>query len=139
MKNILSLAFFLTISSLGLSQTNDWQLYSSVDGVDIFTKLTDCDAKNIPSQKAYLLKVVNKTEKEVLVEWDKAIWYNDDLLTTSSDGENHYSVLVKENSNNEGTCDQPHGPYYIFKDFILYQSETKLTKFELQNIKVDAK
>jgi len=126
---------FLTASSFG--QDSDWKLYSVVDGIEIYTIESDCYATNIPDQKAVIIKVVNTTNNDLTVEWDKAIWYNDQLATeNTADEENHYLVKVKKNSSKEGSCEIPRGPFYIYKDFITYKTETKLTKFELQNIKV---
>ena len=98
---------------------------------------SDCYAKNIPDQKAIIIKVVNTTSDKIKIEWDRAIWYNDKLVTDNvSDNENHIVVEVDKNATQEGDCEVPRGPFYIYKDFITYDTDTKLTKFELQNIKV---
>lgn len=134
MKSFLILvAFTFTLSVY--SQDLDWQLYTTVNGVEIYTAESDCHATNIPAQKAIIVKVVNTTGQNIIVEWDKAIWYNDELVTNYiANGENHYRVEVAKNSKQEGSCDVPFGPFYIYKDFIDLRSNTKLTKFELQNI-----
>jgi hypothetical protein len=128
-------AFLFTISSFG--QDANWKLYSSIDGIEIYTTDSDCYAANIPDQKAIIIKVVNTTNDDLTVEWDKYIWYNDKLVTDNvSDNENHFTIDVKKNSSQEGSCDIPRGPFYIYKDFITYKTDTKLSKFELQNITV---
>lgn len=137
MKNVLVLltAFFLV--NTAFSQDSKWELYSTVDGVQIYTMHSDCYPTNIPDQKAILVKVVNTTDKVVAVEWDKAVWYNDKLSKANqTDDENHYSVEVAKNGTIEGSCEVPRGALYIYEDFITYKTDTKLTKFELQNIKV---
>lgn len=97
----------------------------------------DCYASNIPDQKAIIIKIENTTDESLQLEWDRAIWYNDKLVTDNvKDGENHMIVRVNGNSSVEGSCDTPRGPLYLYKDFITYQTDTKLTKFELQNIQV---
>lgn len=137
MKVYLGLISALILSSAGYSQESDWQLYATVDGVEIYTTESDCQAKNIPAQKAIIVKVVNTSGSDIKIEWDRAIWYNDKLVTDNvSDGENHMSVEVKKNSTNEGNCETPYGALYLYKDFITYETDTKLTNFELQNIKV---
>ena len=119
------------------AQETDWTLYSSVDGVEIYTTESDCYAKNIPDQKAIIIKLVNTTGQDLKVEWDRAIWYNDKLVTQNvADGENHMTVKVDANSVKEGSCEIPRGALYLYKDFITYDTDTKLTRFELQNIKV---
>ncbi|MBD3637482.1 MAG: hypothetical protein HUJ25_09030 [Crocinitomicaceae bacterium] len=128
-------AFLLSLSTLG--QETEWQLYASVDGVDIYTKETDCNARNIPAQKAIIIKIVNTTDENLIVEWDRAIWYNGELVTENiSDDENHIIVEIDKNSTQEGTCEVPRGALYLYKDFITYDTDTKLTNFELQNLTI---
>lgn len=137
MKSVFSLICLSLITSMSFGQEGEWTLYSTVDGVEIYTTEADCFAKNIPDQKAIIVKVVNTTAQDITIEWDKAIWYNDEPVKTNiTDDEMHYTVNVKQNSTQEGTCDTPYGPFYIYQDFITYKTETKLTKFELQNVKV---
>ncbi|MCB9222934.1 MAG: hypothetical protein R2780_13785 [Crocinitomicaceae bacterium] len=137
MKSFLGLLFAFSLTTAAVAQGTDWELYSTVDGVEIYTKESDCYAKNIPAQKAVIIKVVNTTNSKVKVEWDQVIWYNDKQVTKHvEEGENHFSVEVEKNDSQEGTCDTPYGPYYIYKDFITYDTDVKLSKFELQNIKI---
>lgn len=137
MKSVFALICLSLITSMSFGQEGEWTLYSTVDGVEVYTMEADCFATNIPNQKAVIVKVVNTTAQDITVEWDKAIWYNDEPVNANStDDEMHYTVNVKQNSTQEGSCDTPRGPFYIYKDFITYQTETKLTKFELQNITV---
>ena len=137
MKNVLVTLCFLTLGFLSNAQEGQWQLYASVDGVDIYTMESDCYPTNIPDQKGIIIKVVNNNNSSVKVEWDKVLWYNDELATNNqTDDENHYTVEIEKNSSREGDCEVPRGAFYIFSDFITFKSETKLTRFELQNIKV---
>jgi hypothetical protein len=136
MKRILVIFAFIITNSV-IAQVTDWKLYSAVDGVEIYTIETDCFAKNIPDQKAVIIKVVNTTNEDKTVEWDKVLWYNGEKITHDvGDDENHYSVTITKNATQEGSCDTPYGPFYIYKDFITYDAKSKLTKFELENIKV---
>ncbi|UKN01758.1 hypothetical protein K6119_18700 [Paracrocinitomix mangrovi] len=137
MKSLLGLTLLLTLSFASLAQESKWEKYTTIDGVEIYTMESDCYAKNIPAQKAILIKVVNTTNQKLKIEWDRAIWYNDKLVTeNSTDGENHMVIEIDKNSSQEGSCDVPRGALYLYKDFITYETETKLSKFELQNIKV---
>lgn len=136
MKRIFSSILLLTVLMTGYSQQN-WTEVQSLNGVTISSTEMDCDARNIPAQKAVILKVENSSNATVVVEWDLMIWYNDEpAVNNIADGENHYSIEIPANAFVEGTCDVPYGALYIFRDFITYQSDTKLTRFELQNLKV---
>ena len=127
----------LVISLISFSQETDWKLYTSQNGVNIYSMEIDCYAKNIPDQKAIIIKVVNTTDKPIQLEWDRAIWYNDKLITDNvQEDEEHAILKVNANSSVEGSCNTPSGPLYLYKDFITYQTDTKLTQFELQNIQV---
>jgi hypothetical protein len=133
----LILALSLAISTLSFSQTEDWVLRQSVDGVEIYTQEVSCLENKLPDQTAYILKVVNTTNKNLSVQWDLAIWYNGKLVTGSEpQEENHHIVDVEKNEITIGDCEMPRGPLYIIKGFMAPSSKTKLTKFEFQNIKV---
>lgn len=137
MKTLALLISLLFCSISTFSQEADWKIYISQNGVNIYTKEIDCFAKNIPDQIAIIIKVENTTGDRIQLEWDRAIWYNDILATdNTTDGENHMILEVNGNSFVEGSCDTPRGPLYIYKDFITYQTDTKLTKFELHNLQV---
>ena len=137
MKTLTLISSLFLTAFLGYSQTEDWKFYTTQNGVNIYTKEIDCYAKNIPDQKAIIIKVENTTNKPLQLEWDRAIWYNDKLITDNiSNGEEHMTIEIEGNSSIEGSCEKPNGPLYLYKDFITYQTDTKLTKFELQNIQV---
>ena len=141
MKSLFSLVlFFLPFISLFAQSEATWTLYQTVNGVEIYTQEVDCYAENIPSQKAYLIKIVNTNSYECSIEWDLAVWYNDVLQSENvKDGENHYTTVVKANSDLVGNCETPYGALYVYKDFILYDAPSKLTRFELENIKTNKK
>lgn len=127
----------ISLTSLSWSQSTEWVLYENIDGVNVFTKEVDCYAKNIPDQKAVLIKVENTTNDACTIEWDEVIWYNGIQHTKNlTDGENHATVELEKKQTKSGDCEVPRGALYIFSDFITYDSDTKLSKFELQNIKV---
>ena len=138
MKKLILAAVTLFITTVSLSQNeNNWELYNQTQGVQIYSQEVNCFAKNIPDQIAVLLKVVNTTGHRIRIEWDIAIWYNDiEVVNNISDGENHYSIELDANGLIIGDCEIPYGALYIYKDFITYKTDTKLSKFELQNITV---
>lgn len=138
MKSLFVTLHFALLSFLGFSQGNQtWSLYQSTNGIEIYTLEVDCRTDQAPAQKAYLVKVVNTNAYNCTVEWDLSVWYNNEKLTDHvKPGENHYTVDLKANESQQGTCDVPYGALYIFKDFITYVSPTKLTSFELENVRV---
>lgn len=141
MRSLFFFLFFFFINHSLIAQNEaEWTLYKSVDGVEIYYHQVDCAALNIPSQVAYILKVVNTTSNSVQVSWDLAVWYNYERLTQNiKEGENHYILDLNPNESLVGDCEVPYGALYVFKDFITYVSPTKLTRFELENLQVAKK
>ena len=139
MKNIIFITALILSQITCFSQIDDknWILYKSIEGVEIYTQEIDCHSENIPAQKSIIIKVINRNNQAVKVEWDLSVWYNDEKLNHDvKEGENHYSTDFTANQTIEGNCDTPNGAFYIFKDFITYISPTKLTRFDLENIKI---
>jgi hypothetical protein len=139
MRNILILTTLIFAQMVAFTQVDEksWILYKSIEGVEIYTQEIDCRTNNAPAQKAIIVKVVNRNNQTVKVEWDLSVWYNyEKLVQNVKAGENHYSTDLTANQSVEGNCDAPYGAFYIFKDFITYVSPTKLTQFELENIRI---
>lgn len=137
MKRFLVLFLTLAITSISMAQSNDWQLYKAIDGVEIYSKLEDCVDNQLPEQRAVILKVVNTNSTDVTVDWDLMIWYSGKLITTvPQNPEYHFSFIVPKNSSVEGNCDMPRGAFYIMKEWISLTNTRKLSRFELDNIQV---
>ena len=137
MKRFLVLFLTFAISSISLAQSSDWELYKTIDGVEIYTKLEDCLDNKLPDQRAVIIKVVNTQSSDVTVDWDLMIWYSGKLITTDPQSpENHFSFSVSKNSTVEGSCDTPRGPFYIMKEWISLSNNRKLSRFELDNVQV---
>ena len=137
MKRIIFLCVSVLISASMWAQSESWQLYEAIDGVEIYTQEVECLENKLPDQVAYLVKVVNTTNKNIQVEWDLAIWYNGKKVTGDAPNpENHHVTVVEKESEVEGDCTLPRGALYIIKEFKAASSTTKLTKFEFQNIQI---
>jgi len=137
MNRIFLVLLSFSITAVSFSQSEDWALYKSVEGVEIYTQEVECLENKLPDQTAFILKVVNTTNKNLQIEWDLAIWYNGKLVTgTEPIEENHHLVTIEKNQTVIGDCATPRGPLYIIKGFKAASSKTKLTKFEFQNIQV---
>lgn len=138
MKTLLLTISVVLAQALATAQNQaGWSLYKTIEGVEIYTKETDCYAADIPSQKAILIQVINTNSYKCTIEWDLAIWYNNEQVTSNvKDGENHHIITLEPAEKLQGDCETPYGPFYIFKDFILYTIETKLTRFDLENPRV---
>lgn len=131
------LSIFAFSNSFSQAETAE-KIYAEINGVVISYTEVNCQTNDAPAQKAYILSVENKNNYRINVSWDLVVWYNNvKQELNTADGENHHSINLEANQKIEGNCEQPFGALYIFKDFITYVSPTKLTKFELLNIKVE--
>jgi len=128
---------FSQLISFSQVDDNNWVLYRSIDGIEIHTQEINCFSNEAPAQKAIIIKVVNHNKDNYRIEWDLSVWYNNEKSVSNiKDGENHHSIDLAGNQTIQGSCDAPYGPFYIFKDFITYVSPTKLTSYELENIRI---
>lgn len=138
MRTIILFLFAFSTSLSGQTQEQrEWILYKSIEGIEIYFQETDCRTNDAPAQVAYIIKVVNTTGQNLNISWNLIVWYNNERLEKNvADDENHYKVRVDANQTVIGDCTVPYGALYIFKDFITYDSKTKLTRFELENIQI---
>ena len=128
---------FLTTLFVSTAMCQEWKLIHSENGVNIYQKEADCEIRNVPDEKRYLIKIENTNASAVDVEWDTKIWYNDNCINCNSNSaENHHSFRVEANSNLAGNCESTESALYVFRSFIDLKSPTKLTKYELQNVTV---
>ena len=115
------------------SYSHEWQMYESLEMVDIYYKYSDCsDAANDFYPEFILFRVVNKTKNEVYVYWNYTVSQNDQLVL-SSPNENLVQVFLNPNQTVEGTC----GEVWKTKLGILVREKklnSKLTDFNLNKI-----
>ena len=132
------LALVIVISLGSFKQSNDWTLYKTEKGVQFFYKTTDCDdAKNGLYQNFVILKVVNTTNFDVNVSFKKEVWYNNECRTCNDDSKELITKLtLSPNSEKTGDCK---GELSIFSEFKDKPDVSKLSKFELVDIKVNRK
>lgn len=138
---------FLAISSLVVfnfkAQSNDWELYRSVDGVELFTMKVNCKPKKGGFDRdLILIKVVNTNNVTKSISWKEALWYNDNCFSCNSNS----NEFLKEfslfpNSQIIGECEGFDYPFLtLFVQFTDkdYKSQDVqiLTKFELRDLRI---
>ena len=61
---------------------DEWQLYAEKNGVQIYYKTQECRIESQGLHHEYvLLKFVNTTDENLIVEWDNELWYNNKCHT----------------------------------------------------------
>lgn len=129
----LLLCFFSIVS---IAQSN-WSLYKSVDGVNIYTKESDCYPQNIPSQKVILIKIENTLNLNISISWKLRVWYdNKESELDPNDTERIITFNLSANQSIEGDCSLSQHNLYLYKQFLEFKNAGVLTKFMFENITI---
>jgi hypothetical protein len=120
---------------------DDWKLYETVNGVEIYYKSEECHDINKGMHKEHvLLKFVNTTEQVVLVNWNNHLWYDEKCLTCVEDPEHKFSLTLQPAESKEGGCDENSDiTLKVFSRFLNYTDKPELTTFELSDLKTITK
>lgn len=117
-------------------KSDNWQLYSTQDGVEIYYKLMECnDPTNGIYKEIVALKVVNTNSYKVRVQWENQLWYGNNCVTCGQGKENFFKKELNSQETIESSCDM----YPEINLFVRYTNHEKiqpLTRFELADIKV---
>lgn len=136
----LGLIFVFALSTTVLSQDKprDWTLYGTVDGVKILYKYADCISNSGTDQERVILKFENTNSYPISVTWKTDVYYNGKCHNCGSDDPEFVSSQkVLKESSVEGNCEDRSSRLSFYSDFLDYQAKQKLTKFELNDIKVE--
>ena len=137
MKKIFSL-LLVFISTISFAQ-KDWKIYTSIKGVNIYTKDADCyfkDGSNM-NQRVILFKIENTNNKEITIEWDLRVWYNGkESVNNVTPEEKHVVIKIKANSILQGDSSLSIRNLYLYKKYLDFEKSQEMTKFVLENLKV---
>jgi len=141
-RKILPSLLLASVLFTGISNAENWQLYTELDGIRIEYKYFDCDLERGYDQQWILLKITNTSGFTKLVEWKSNLWYNNECKTCDVKGQEYQrTVSIDPGKTLEGTCSiYDNGSLTIFVKFIdsQYQNPNRqvLTKFELDNLSI---
>jgi hypothetical protein len=136
MINRLLLTLLVTFSFTSFSQDN-WTLYKTNSGINIYSMSANCYPKNGMAQTAVLFKFENTTNQQITIEWDTRIWYNNKESTDNvSEGERHITLNLLPNQIIESDTELTNTKLFLYKKFLNFDKSALLTRFELENIKV---
>lgn len=142
MKHLSFLTPFLLLLLTGFipeNKNNEWKLYHSNNAVDIFFKYADCNLEMGYDQEWVLLKFINKTEQQKIIEYDKIIEIDSVCITCEYSAEYHMTINIKPNEIIEGSCsiyDNASSHFYSKMIEPGVNITSKLTRFELGNLKI---
>ena len=136
----LTLIALIFVSLISNAQSN-WTIYKSINGVNIYTKESDCifkDGSNM-NQRVILFKLENTNKEEITINWTLRVWYNDkEMINNGNAGQRNYSFIVAANQSIEGDCSQLSNTknLYLYKQFLDMENSAVLTRFEFESLKV---
>lgn len=126
--------------STNLPVNNEWQLYSSINGIEIYFKYSPCQLEMGYDQEWVLLKFVNTTSTSKMIEYNK-IMEIDGVCVTCNDpnGEYRMSVTLQANEVVQGTCTvNDNRAHHIYSKTIEVGANIPdtLTRFELGSLMI---
>ena len=117
----------------------DWITYVDNQEVKIEYKRTDCDLNSGLDKQYFLLRVSNKTQNEISVNWEMDLFYNDDCKTCGI-GEYEWQIDLGAHQSVEGECTNgSENKLRMFSKFIdaNYSNPAELTGFKFGNLTVN--
>lgn len=132
---LISLLFFSFLSQA----QNDWTIYKSINGVNIYTKESDCifkDGSNM-NQRVILFKLENTNNQVITISWTLRVWYGGkEAVNNTTPEERHVKFTINSNSFLQGDCSLRANHLYLYKKYLDFEKSAQLTHFELENLKV---
>lgn len=133
------LVVLFSVVFLSFKPTDDWSLYKSQDGVEIYSK-TEIVTNTFGKHKVLVFKYVNTTEKALTVSWKLNLYYGGVCRACDLPSPNEYEFSLNLNSKETriGKADSESKMYSVF-----YSNEsegiTPLDKFEFYGLKISMK
>jgi len=115
-----------------------WQLYSELNGVQIFYKYVECnDVHNgIYSEYVYI-RIINTTNVAMNISWDEEIWYDNKCFSCGKNpAEFHKEFTIDAGDIMEPSCKTKRS-LKIFSKFLNNTKASELTKFKLNNLTIN--
>ena len=138
------IASFLLSSFLATANGgNNWEVYYENTQVKISFCQLQCDFDEQFDQEIVVFKIENFSAQAMTVQWDSKIWYDESCINCEQDSpEFRKEIRVESKKIIEGNCSE-HNALRIFSKFTENLEDmpgvdkiVKLTKFELENLKI---
>ena len=138
------IASFLLSSFLATANGgNNWEVYYENTQVKISFCQLQCDFNNQFDQELIIFKIENFSSQAITVQWDSKIWYDNSCINCEQDSPEFRKITrVEKGKTLEGNCNE-NNALRIFSKFTEKLEDmpgvdkiVKLTKFELENLKI---
>jgi hypothetical protein len=150
MKYILSLACLIfslyAISQISTNHVStveinhfNWTTYVDNQDFSIEYKRTDCDVNSGYNQQYFFVRITNKTQNEINLNWEMDLFYNDNCRTCGI-GEYQWQYKLDPLQSVEGECTVgAENELRLFSKFVdpNYTNTSELTGFQFSNLSLD--
>lgn len=126
-------------------ESSEWVEYAKIDGVVIEYRFEGCNSSEemgYHNTNTVFFRLVNRNAKSVTVSWTTKLFFNGECSNCEKleRSEYQHSVELGSKETIEGNCDSRNSDISIPANFIIKypgMSDTKLTNFELINLRVE--
>ena len=142
-KYFLITSFLLSSFLATANGGNNWEVYYENTQVKISFYQLQCDFVGQFNQEIVVFKIENFSAQAITVQWDSKIWYDNSCINCEQDSPEFRKITrVEKGKILEGNCSE-NNALRIFSKFTEKLEDmpgvdkiVKLTKFELENLKI---
>lgn len=116
-----------------------WTTYAENEEVKVEIKRSDCYVNSGLDKQYFLIRITNKTQLSISVNWEMELFYNDDCKTCGI-GEYLWQIDLAPNGTAVGDCQVgSENKLRMFSKFIdtNYSSDDELTGFHFNKLSID--
>ena len=114
-----------------------WTTHVDNQNLKIELKRADCAINSGLDQQYIFVRLTNKTQNAMSLEWDMELYYNDDCKTCGVD-EYHWNYQLAPSQTVEGECTlDADKRVRLFTKFLNYPNNSELTGFKFNNLTID--
>ena len=141
--NAAQIPSFDPVSQSKVEATNEWQEYTTIDGIRIEYKRKECSPDGNREQNLILFRYTNLSNDVKTASWVVKIWRNDYCVNCNAITSPEYAHSITLQPNEVLEADgstKSDKSIYIFDNFIKLvpgMQEQRLTNFELMNLNVE--
>lgn len=138
-KTILSL-YVIILSLTVYSQNETWQKVFSDNGVEFFSRKTEChDVQNGIHEEYFLIQIHNISNNAINLKWNYHLWNNETCINCKENISDikFFEITLQPGESVEGTCDnKAQKGLLIFSRFLQRKTSNPVNHFTVENVNV---
>lgn len=141
MKTIFLSLIVTALSLAAFSQNDTWQKIYSGNGVEFFSKKTEChDVQNGIHEEYYIIQIHNISNNTIKLKWNYHLWNNETCLNCKENNSDikHFELTLQPGESVEGNCDKKaQKGLLVFSRFLQRKTANPVTHFTVENVNVN--